>query len=172
MSKFLQVYGWCYQVTNKINRTVIGIGTVLLLGFSTYQYLHSSLPPYEGHLKISGLKEEVEVFFDDYAVPHVYAKNETDMFFTAGYLMARERLFQMTVNAATSEGRLSELFGESQLKSDIFLRTWGIPKIAEELVNYVRPESRKVLETFCNGVNAYIDEIGSDMGAEACDWLC
>ena len=153
-------------MTNKINRTVIGIGTVLLLGFSTYQYLHSSLPPYEGHLKISGLKEEVEVFFDDYAVPHVYAKNETDMFFTAGYLMARERLFQMTVNAATSEGRLSELFGESQLKSDIFLRTWGIPKIAEELVNYVRPESRKVLETFCNGVNAYIDEIGSDIPVE------
>ena len=100
----------------------------MLLGFSTYQYLHSSLPPYEGHLKISGLKEEVEVFFDDYAVPHVYAKNETDMFFTAGYLMARERLFQMTVNAATSEGRLSELFGESQLKSDIFLRTQKLPR--------------------------------------------
>ena len=138
----------------------------MLLGFSAYQYLHSSLPPYEGHLEISGLREEVEVFFDDYAVPHVYAKNETDMFYTAGYLMARERLFQMTVNAATTEGTLSKLFGESQLKSDIFLRTWGIPKIAEELVNYVRPESREVLETFCNGVNAYIDEIGGDLPVE------
>tara|TARA_Y100000294_G_scaffold30987_2_gene26162 strand:- start:5862 stop:8108 length:2247 start_codon:yes stop_codon:yes gene_type:complete len=88
------------------------------------------------------------------------------MFYTAGYLMARERLFQMTVNAATTEGTLSKLFGESQLKSDIFLRTWGIPKIAEELVNYVRPESREVLETFCNGVNAYIDEIGGDLPVE------
>ena len=138
----------------------------MLLRFSAYQYLHSSLPSYEGHLEISGLREEVEVFFDDYAVPHVYAKNETDMFYTAGYLMARERLFQMTVNAATTEGTLSKLFGESQLKSVIFLRTWGIPKIAEELVNHVHPESREVLETFCNGVNAYIDEIGGDLPVE------
>ena len=153
-------------MTNQINRTVIGVGTLLLLGFSAYQYLHSSLPSYEGHLEISGLKEEVEVFFDDYAVPHVYAKNETDMFYTAGYLMARERLFQMTVNAATTEGTLSKLFGKNQLKSDIFLRTWGIPKIAEELVNHVHPESREVLETFCNGVNAYIDEIGGDLPVE------
>ncbi len=101
-------------------------------------YLKSPIPPYEGAVELPGLSQTVEVFFDDYAVPHVYAKNEDDLFFATGYLMARERLFQMTVNAATTEGRLSELFGESQLESDIFLRTWGIPKTGEELVDHLK----------------------------------
>ncbi len=129
-------------------------------------YLKSPIPPYEGEVKLSGLSQNVEVFFDDYAVPHVYAKNEDDLFFATGYLMARERLFQMTVNAATTEGRLSELFGESQLESDVFLRTWGIPKTGEKLVDHLKPESRAAMETFCRGVNAYIDELGGRLPVE------
>ena len=72
----------------------------------------------------------------------------------------------MTINAATTEGRLSELFGESQLESDIFLRTWGIPQIAKKLVDELTPESKAVLATFCDGVNTYINEIDNALPIE------
>lgn len=145
---------------------VVSVTTVLILFITARLYLRSPIPFYEGEVELPELSETVEVFFDDYAVPHVFAENEADLFFAMGYLMARERLFQMTVNAATTEGRLSELFGESQLKSDIFLRTWGIPRVAEQLVEHLRPESKRVLDTFCNGVNAYIDEVGGRLPVE------
>ncbi|MBH30449.1 MAG: hypothetical protein CMG71_00470 [Candidatus Marinimicrobia bacterium] len=144
----------------------VSIVLVLILIVGLRLYLKSPVPPYEGEVELSELSQTVEVFFDDYAVPHVYARNENDLFFAAGYLMARERLFQMTVNAATTEGRLSELFGEDQLESDIFLRTWGIPRTGEKLVGHLQPKSREVLETFCRGVNAYIDELGGRLPVE------
>ncbi|MQG38836.1 MAG: penicillin acylase family protein [SAR202 cluster bacterium] len=149
-------------------KKVLVIFSVILIGFSTIFlfYLKSSLPLYEGDYRVPNLSDTVEVFFDEYAVPHVFAKNELDAFFTAGYLMARERLFQMTINAATTEGKLSELFGESQLESDIFLRTWGIPRTAKKLVDILEPESKAILETFCKGVNTYINEIGDSLPIE------
>ena len=140
--------------------------TLVVLSVVFFFYLRDPIPPYEGEYRVSGLSQTVEVFFDDYAVPHVFAANEMDAFFTAGYLMARERLFQMTINAATTEGRLSELFGESQLESDIFLRTWGIPQIAKKLVDELTPESKAVLATFCDGVNTYINEIDNALPIE------
>ena len=73
---------------------------VIMLVFARL-YLDYPLPEYEGELTLKGLQEPVEVFFDEYAVPHIYAANEQDLFFAAGYIMARERLFQMTVTAAT-----------------------------------------------------------------------
>ncbi|MFL3050208.1 MAG: penicillin acylase family protein, partial [Candidatus Neomarinimicrobiota bacterium] len=132
-------------------KKILGLFGLILATLSAafFFYLRDPMPPYEGEYRVAGLSQTVEVFFDDYAVPHVFATNEMDAFFTAGYLMARERLFQMTVNAATTEGRLSELFGESQLDSDIFLRTWGIPQTAKKLVDELTPESKAVLETFC-----------------------
>lgn len=149
-------------------KKAIGLLFLLVMFFSSALlfYLRSPLPSYEGEIQVPGLSQTVEIFFDDYAVPHVYAQNDMDLFFTAGYLMARERLFQMTVNAATTEGRLSELFGDSQLESDIFLRTWGIPRTAENLVLQLSPESKAVLKTFCKGVNTYIDEIGNSLPIE------
>ena len=37
-------------------------------------------------LKLEGLKEEVQVYFDERYVPHVFANNDEDLYFTQGYL--------------------------------------------------------------------------------------
>ncbi|MDP6456364.1 MAG: penicillin acylase family protein [Candidatus Marinimicrobia bacterium] len=138
---------------------------VIMLVFARL-YLDYPLPEYEGELTLKGLQEPVEVFFDEYAVPHIYAANEQDLFFAAGYIMARERLFQMTVTAATVEGRLSELFGKSQLENDIFLRTWGIAKAAKLAVENMAPQTRDLVDASVAGVNRYIDDVGSDLPVE------
>ncbi|MDP7558469.1 MAG: penicillin acylase family protein, partial [Candidatus Marinimicrobia bacterium] len=124
---------------------------VLMAGLFLTIYFNYSLPQYEGELTLAELQEPVEVFFDDYAVPHIFAENEHDLFFVAGYLVARERLFQMTVTAAASEGRLAELFGESVISSDVYLRTWGIPKAAAALAENMHPEAKEISKNFCDG---------------------
>ncbi|MCH8068602.1 MAG: penicillin acylase family protein [Candidatus Marinimicrobia bacterium] len=147
----------------------IGLGLVIIvfiiLSFG-WIYLDYNLPVYEGELSITGLKQPVEIYFDDYAVPHIFAENEHDLFFTGGYISARERLFQMTVSAAASEGRLAELFGESALEDDIYLRTWGIPKVARLMVDKMSQDAKVIVESFCEGINACIDELGGQLPIE------
>ncbi|MFQ6615208.1 MAG: penicillin acylase family protein [Fidelibacterota bacterium] len=141
-------------------------GIILVAVLFAWIYLDYPLPQYEGELTLGDLERPVEVFFDDYGVPHVYADNEHDLFLAAGYIAARERLFQMTVNAAAVQGKLAELFGEDALAEDIYLRTWGIPKMARILADSMAPEARTISGYFCDGINAYIDEVKGKLPVE------
>jgi len=151
----------------KLNKVIIFILIasfffILIINF----YFYSPKIKYDGVIKLSGLSNKVEVHFDNFGSPHIFAKNNEDLFFTAGYIMARERLFQLTINAAATEGRLSELLGKKSIDIDKFIHTWGIPKVAKEMINTLDDDSKKVLDNFCSGVNSYIKEIGSKLPIE------
>lgn len=152
-------------------KTLAKIGVVLLsAGFILFLfvrlYLDYPLPLYEGELTVDGLTEPVEIYFDEYAVPHIYAANEHDLFHAAGYISARERLFQMTVTVAAVEGRLAELFGKQAIPDDIYLRTWGIAKMAHLLAENMHLDAKTISRDFCDGINAYIDAAGKDLPPE------
>jgi len=119
---------------------------------------HVSLPQYSGSKQLPGVDDSVEVFFDEYATPHVFATNEKDLFYVSGYLMARERLFQLSLSAASGRGELSLFIGDDRLSSDIYLRTFGIPFIAKELDKKLDDKTRKLLSAYCQGINDWIDE--------------
>ena len=76
---------------------VVAVLIVVLLIGAIYFYLHSLQPKYEANLQLPGLQSEVEVLYDNYAIPHIYAKNEEDLFYAFGYVHAQDRLFQMEV---------------------------------------------------------------------------
>ena len=68
------------------------------------------LPKIKGKLHLQGLHAPVEVITDRYGVPHIYARNEADLFFAQGYVHAQERLWQMEFNRRLGSGRVAELF--------------------------------------------------------------
>jgi penicillin amidase len=80
--------------------------------------LKGTLPPLQGQLRLPGLSAPVEVLFDAYAVPHVYARDPDDAWTAVGFLHARERLWQMEVYRRATGGRLSEVFGPATLPAD------------------------------------------------------
>ena len=137
-------------------------GTVLLAVILFWRWLHHPLPRYEGEQSLSGLMASVDVYTDEYGVPHVFAENEDDLFFTAGYLAARERLFQLSTVALTVRGELSSALGDDLLGSDIYLRTWRIHATAKKMIAVMEPENKKIFDTFCDGINARIDEVKND----------
>jgi penicillin amidase len=64
-------------------------------------------------------------------------------------------------------GRLSELLGEATLDTDIFLRTLGWERIAQQELELLDPEYVAVLEAYAAGVNAYLAEhSGSELSLE------
>jgi penicillin G amidase len=136
------------------------LSLIVLLIVGIYGYLTYLKPTQNGTFSLSGLKAETEVLYDDYGIPHIYAKNEEDLFYTFGYVHAQDRLFQMEVLRRLADGRLSELFGEKALESDKFFRTLSFREHAKMTMasTYKDPNSPfvKAAKAYIKGVNHYI----------------
>ena len=105
------------------------MSTSLFLLFIVYYSFQSFLAPtsipYEGTISDLDVEDTVEVYFDDYGVPSVFASNDSDMFKAAGYIGARDRLFQMSFMKYAYKGQLSLVLNDSLFAEDTFLRTLG-----------------------------------------------
>ncbi len=110
---------------------------------------------------LDGLKEEVKVYFDDRLVPHIFAKNDADLYYMQGYISAKFRLWQMEVQTHNAAGRVSEVAGEKALESDRLQRRIGLGFGAEKAEEYIRKDeaSTKLIQAYCDGVNSYIKNL-------------
>ncbi len=138
------------------------LAIIITLVIGTFSYIKKSLTPqYQGEISIPGLPAEVEVYFTEYGIPHIYSQRETDAYFALGYIHAQDRLWQMDLLRRVGGARLSELFGADLVKTDIYLRTMGIAKYAQESADRLRSENSKTLElteAYIRGINTFIDE--------------
>ncbi|TYZ09279.1 penicillin acylase family protein [Hymenobacter lutimineralis] len=117
--------------------------------------------PVSQTLRLPGLQQPVQVRFDDRHVPHVFAQNDHDLYYTQGYLTAHDRLWQMEFQTHVAAGRLSEIVGESRLETDRFFRRMGLKHGAEQSLRVMMadPTIKVVLESYSDGVNAYIQSL-------------
>src|SRR6185436_8162114 len=132
------------------------LALALLGAGGVYVYLRLSLPKVEGEVRLSGLRAQVEVQRDRYGIPHIYAQSLEDAVFGLGFVHAQDRLWQMEMNRRTAAGRLAEILGPSALETDRFLRTLGVRRTAEINLRQIEPETRKLLEAYAAGVNAFL----------------
>ena len=130
------------------------------------KWFYSPLPTYSGEITLPTIQKEVEVYTDTYGVPHIFAENEKDLFFVAGYIAARERLFQLSMVALAVKGELASILGDSYIKTDVYLRTWRIEKVAVQLVKAMDPKNKIIFESFCEGINYWIKESKNDLPVE------
>lgn len=128
---------------------------VLLLG-GCFTLTQPALPRVRGSVSVEGLRDTVGIHRDKAGVPHIIASSDEDAFFAQGYVHAQDRFYQMEFWRRIGAGRLSELFGEGVLASDIYLRTMGFRRIAEEEYRTAPPLMKMALDSYAAGVNAYI----------------
>lgn len=121
-----------------------------------------SFPQVEGQIQVPGLEQPVEVYRDRMGIPHIYASTLHDLFFTQGYVHAQDRFWQMDFWRHIGSARLSEMFGESQVETDAFLRTLGWRQLAEQEYGMLSEESRALLQAYTDGVNAYLASHSED----------
>ena len=120
-----------------------------------------SFPQYDGQLTVAGLRSEVRVLRDEYGIPQIYADNAEDLFFAQGFVQAQDRFFQMDFRRHVASGRLSELFGEQTLDTDMVVRTLGWRRVAEQELPLLDPSTRRYLDAYSAGVNAYLADRSS-----------
>ena len=144
----------------KLPRTFILLFLISgLIVFKVNSFLKPTEILYEGNITDLDVENTVEVYFDDYGVPSVFASNDSDMFKVAGYIGARDRLFQMSFMKYAYKGQLSLVLNDSLFVEDKFLRTLGFEKIAKKTLAKVPLETLQHLEDTCFGINAYVQTL-------------
>ncbi|GAB3973463.1 penicillin acylase family protein [Streptomyces sparsus] len=136
--------------------------------FWTVSTVRDSFPEATGSIKLDGLSGTVNVKRDGNGIPQVYAGTAEDLFMAQGYVQAQDRFWEMDVRRHTTAGRLSELFGESQVETDAFLRTLGWRDVAQkEYDTKLSQQSKDYLKAYSAGVNAYLkSRSGSGLSVE------
>ena len=126
--------------------------------------------PGDQTIKLTGLDAEVEVIIDHMGVPHIYAESTYDAMMALGYMHARDRLFQITIQNAFSAGRVSEIVGGYAASSDMFYRSVGLERSAQDSLDWLEanaasdPDIQEALNGLyaeVAGANAYINSLTS-----------
>ncbi|MFI1487301.1 penicillin acylase family protein [Streptomyces sp. NPDC020747] len=144
------------------------IGGIAYGSFWSISTVRASFPQTKGSITLDGLSGPVDVKRDGYGIPQIYASTDADLFMAQGYVQAQDRFYEMDVRRHMTAGRLSEMFGESQVDEDEFLRTLGWDRVAEkEYRTKLSAETKKYLQAYAKGVNAYLKgKDGADISLE------
>jgi len=104
----------------------------------------------------------VEVVWDTWGVPHIYADDYNSLAFGHGYAQARDHVSSLLKFVGTARGRAAEYWGPTWRQLD--LRTLGmrIPDYARDLYYLQDPEAVDFFEAYAAGFTHYIDEHPND----------
>ncbi|MEP6780744.1 MAG: penicillin acylase family protein, partial [Gemmatimonadaceae bacterium] len=124
--------------------------------------LNAELPA-DARTSLRGLSAETRVIYDDRDVPHIFAATIPDAYRAMGYVVARDRLFQMEMQARAGAGTLTELAGNNPrvVELDQQTRQLGMPRAAELRLKRAdtTADNWKLVSGFAEGVNSYIDAL-------------
>jgi penicillin amidase len=148
------------RLVKKILKVLFIILVLVFAGgsFFIHNLANRAVPDYNKDVVLAGLKDEVKVYRDSFAVPHVYANDEADLYYVIGYIMAQDRLWQMDLLRRVTQGRLAEIFGEDFVEADLLLRALRIPEQSAIIKKETKPEIFQSFVSFSKGVNAYIED--------------
>ncbi|MEZ5009195.1 MAG: penicillin acylase family protein [Chitinophagales bacterium] len=127
---------------------------ILKSGFTLWS--KTKLPTVEGDIKLSGIRNGVEIIRDQWGIPHIYASSIHDVLYAQGFVHAQDRLWQMDLTRRAAQGRLSEFIGKDALEVDRMSRTLGFKRVAEADMKLYDAEQHALVESYCNGINAYL----------------
>jgi len=112
-------------------------------------------------LSLKGLTDEVSILYDSLLIPHVFAKNDADLYFAQGYITAKNRLWQMEFQTHAAAGRISEIIGAAALDYDRTQRRRGMIYAAENALNVMEsdPIAKAMVTSYTRGINQYIESV-------------
>ena len=132
----------------------LSFAVLILITVAGIIYLLSAQTNPSGKRIIKSLGDSVAISFDESDIPHIQAKSASDAIFALGYLHASERSWQMEINRRLASGRLSEILGKETLAIDRFIRTLGIKRAAEKQFDHYPIATKRLLQSYADGVNA------------------
>ncbi|WP_036153861.1 penicillin acylase family protein [Maribacter forsetii] len=146
------------KTLKKIGAFLLVIITLLIIVVGLFAY--TLKPDYSGEKELADLEQEVNVYYDEFGVPHIYGANEKDAFRTLGYVHAQDRLWQMELLRRIASGGLSEVFGADLIGTDKFFLSLGIADASKVTASNADENDEGVIlaKAYLDGINQFIKE--------------
>ncbi len=145
---------------------MFGLAGAGIFFYVYWRRVQRPVPSLDGELWLECLDAPVEVLRDRYGIPHIHAQNDADLFRTLGFTHAQDRLWQMEQNRRIAQGALSEVFGPAALDADRFSRIVGFQRAAEMEYETLDGATRRTLDWYAEGVNAFVAKNAGKLAAE------
>ena len=100
-------------------------------------------------------QRDVEILWDQYGIPHIYAQNPDDLFYAYGWAQAHAHGDLLLRLYGQARGRGAEYWGENFLNSDKWMWTNGVPARAKQWADEQINPNKSMLESYIVGVNDY-----------------
>ncbi len=138
--------------------TFVGLPIIVILIALAIYINHREALVEDGQIQLSGLHGSVDIYFDNPAVPYIQAGSQEDLIYAQGFVTASERLFQMDIFRRLARGEMAAVFGGSSLPNDRLARIIGFRRIAEAEYDTLSSPTKRWLDCYCQGVNAFISQ--------------
>src|SRR5437867_2180320 len=99
-----------------------------------------------------------EILWDKYGIPHIFAPDHQSLFYAYGYAQMEAHSELLLRLYAQARGRGAELYGESYLEADRWVRTNGIPATAKQWAAGQSAEFGPLITAFVAGLNGWATE--------------
>ena len=114
---------------------------------------------------VPGLNAPAKIVMDRWGIPHIRATTRHDVFFTQGFAVARERLWQLDLWRKRGLGKLAEDFGPGFLAEDRAARLFLYRgDMQAEWAAYGTQEAQTIADAFVQGINAWVAQTVADPG--------
>lgn len=141
---------------------VLALALVSCSGSSPEPFESPLLDVEEGdRFTLHGLDGPAWVVYTDAGVPNVFASNRKDLARVQGFVVARERFFQVDLVRRLSQGTLSELMGDVMLEADLESRGISMTFHTDALLERFTEEQRVIMQAYADGFNDYIASVGA-----------
>jgi len=100
-------------------------------------------------------KQDAQIAWDSWGVPHITADNIEDLFYAQGWAQMHNHANLILELYGSSRGKGAEYWGPSKLQNDILIHTLGFDALADEWEQTQDPELKLIYKAFAKGMNAY-----------------
>lgn len=108
---------------------------------------------------LSGLSAPAYVVRTAGNVPYLYAANREDLARVQGFVIGRDRFFEVDMGRRLALGEVSALLGDAALETDLESRAIGMTHVADRIVANLTPEQAAWFDAFAAGLNDYIEAV-------------
>ncbi len=145
-----------------LNRRSFLLGSAATMGLLATGLHRAGAAPIARQVAATGLTAPIEIVDDSWGVPHVRAASIPDAFFGQGYVVARDRLFQLDLAHRREMGRLAEAFGADFARHDAVARLFLFRGDVEAELALIPDDILACARSYVAGINARIDEVTAD----------
>jgi acyl-homoserine-lactone acylase len=108
-------------------------------------------------MAVDPIDPRVELLWDTYGVPHIFADDEAALFYAFGFAQMRSHADLLLRLYGQARGRAAEYWGDRFIDSDVWIRTNGVPERAERWTAQQPAYMRALLDAFADGINRYAE---------------